>query len=88
MRATTLHIAVENPAKFGKAIQLTRLYIKYGISRQLNSVIRNSRRAVGTSNTFHPLDLIDIIMSRYSIVIDAFGSITDETVAAEAVSDE
>jgi hypothetical protein len=53
--------------------------MKYGMSRQLNSVIRNSSRAVGTRSTFQLLDLIDMIMSRYSIVIDASGSMIDET---------
>ena len=46
------------------------------MSRQLNSVIRNSSRAVGTRSTFQPFDLIVMIMSGYSMVTEACGSIT------------
>mmetsp|Transcript_8303 Transcript_8303/g.26790 ORF Transcript_8303/g.26790 Transcript_8303/m.26790 type:complete len:210 (-) Transcript_8303:493-1122(-) len=50
--------------------------MKYGMSRHENSVMRNSSRAVGTKSTFHPLARIVMIMSRYSSVKEARGSMT------------
>ena len=38
--------------------------------------MRNSSRAVGTKSTFHPLARIVMIMSRYSSVKEARGSMT------------
>ena len=48
--------------------------MKYGMSRHENSVMRNSRRAVGTKSTFHALARMVMIMSRYSSVKEAAGS--------------
>ena len=58
------------------AVASLRLYMKYGMSRHENSVMRNSRRAVGTKSTRHSLARIVMIMSMYSSVNDADGSIT------------
>mmetsp|Transcript_28838 Transcript_28838/g.49240 ORF Transcript_28838/g.49240 Transcript_28838/m.49240 type:complete len:204 (-) Transcript_28838:479-1090(-) len=47
------------------------------MSRHENSVMRNSRRAVGVKRTFQPLARMERIMSMYSRVKEAAGSTTD-----------